>query len=398
MRTQLVASNQTVVDGIHRFQYIDILRGMAILGVIAVHSEQQIENLYPLVRSIFNYGQLGVQLFFLASALTLCFSMSERNEKNKFNFYLRRFFRIAPLYYLGIIFYFFWRVLKNYIEIGSMMPLPEYTLFGIIENIFFIHGFDPKNFNFVVPGGWSIATEMYFYAMFPLLFSIQSKLGYKDFLRFSIKIIVLSFLIQIVIINVIEPKLIDYGFLKSKIVNDEFGFIYCTILNQISVFLIGILTYQRLQNQSASIHTLFFAFILCCISCYLLNTSNFKTGYNGFVYPILSSIAYSIVASRLSKSGHIKGLTAEALAKIGQVSFSIYLIHFFILDLLKIIYRRTTFLSFTNPEIELLILFTTLIAISYVIARFLNAFVEKPVINYGKKFISRKEILKPIAK
>jgi len=380
---------QTVVDGTHKLQYIDILRGLAILGVIAVHSEQQIENLYPLVHSVFNYGQLGVQLFFVASALTLCLSMSERNENSNFNFYIRRFFRIAPLYYIGIIFYFLWRVLLNYAKTGAASPPPEYNVLGIIENIFFIHGFDPRNFNFVVPGGWSIATEICFYAIFPFLFSVQSKLGYKNFLRFSILVITLSFATQFIAIYVVEPKLIAQGILKNKYVNDDFSFIYCTILNQISVFLIGILTYQKLQKQNTSNYKIFFAFILCCISCYLLNTSELKTGYNGFIYPILSSIAFSIIALRLSNIGFISGLPAKLLARIGQVSFSMYLLHFFILDIVKVAHRRSTFLFFSNPEIQLSLLFLTLTAITYGVARFSYAFLEKPAIDYGKRFIRR---------
>ena len=382
-------SKHTVADGTNKLQYIDMLRGIAILGVIAVHSEQQIENLYPLVRSIFNYGQLGVQLFFVASALTLCLSMNERNENDNRNFYIRRFFRIAPLYYIAIIFYFFWRVLLNYVETGTASLPAEYNLLGIIENIFFIHGFDRRNFNFVVPGGWSIATEMCFYAIFPFLFSTLSKLGYKKFLRLSILIITLSFATQFIAIDIVELKLIQHGVLKRKYVNDDFSFIYCTILNQISVFLIGMLTYQRLNSQSISNYKLLFAFILCCVSCYLLNTSELKTAYNGFAYPILSSIAFSIVALRFSKTGLIGGLPAKLLAAVGQMSFSMYLLHFFILDIVKVIHRRSTFLLVSNPEIQLLLLYITLTAITYGIARFTYAFLEKPAIDYGKIFLRR---------
>jgi len=31
----------------------------------------------------------------------------------------------------------------------------------------FVHGFHPQTINSVVPGGWSIAVEMTFYAVFP---------------------------------------------------------------------------------------------------------------------------------------------------------------------------------------------------------------------------------------
>src|SRR5947209_6454020 len=91
--------------------YIDILRGIAIFGVIAVHSHQYITGLSWVISWVFNYGQLGVQLFFVASAVTLCLSMNGRKENSSHNFYIRRFFRIAPLYYFGIPLYLCWGTL-----------------------------------------------------------------------------------------------------------------------------------------------------------------------------------------------------------------------------------------------------------------------------------------------
>lgn len=88
-----------------QYDYIDIVRGVAILGVIAVHSHQGIKNLSTPISWIFNYGQLGVQLFFIASALTLCLSTRERDETSPYYFYIRRYFRIAPLYYFAIFLY-----------------------------------------------------------------------------------------------------------------------------------------------------------------------------------------------------------------------------------------------------------------------------------------------------
>ena len=103
MNTQQDLVQPQLTNSLSKFEYIDLLRGLAILGVIAVHSQEQIPTLFQLTSSIFNYGQLGVQLFFVASALTLCLSMTERKEATPVNFYIRRFFRIAPLYYFGIV-------------------------------------------------------------------------------------------------------------------------------------------------------------------------------------------------------------------------------------------------------------------------------------------------------
>jgi peptidoglycan/LPS O-acetylase OafA/YrhL len=88
-----------------KLEYIDVLRAVAILMVIFVHNSQTVNGLSTEVKSISEYGQIGVQLFFVASAYTLCFSQTKRRQ-DKFplrSFFLRRFFRIAPLYYFAII-------------------------------------------------------------------------------------------------------------------------------------------------------------------------------------------------------------------------------------------------------------------------------------------------------
>jgi peptidoglycan/LPS O-acetylase OafA/YrhL len=96
--------------------------------------------------------------------------MNRRNENEKhpkFNFFIRRFFRIAPLYYIGIL-YYLWQD-----GFGSRYWLSDQELVttaNILSNIFFVHGFNPYWMNSVVPGGWSIAVEMLFYCIAPLLF------------------------------------------------------------------------------------------------------------------------------------------------------------------------------------------------------------------------------------
>lgn len=382
-----ISNNNVSTGALNKLQYIDLTRGIAILGVLAVHSEQKVADLFHLVRSIFNYGQLGVQLFFIASAITLCLSMKERRENSSFNFYVRRYFRIAPLYYTAIVFYFIWRIFFSYVESGLIAIHEKYSFLGVFENLLFLHGFDPRNFSFVVPGGWSIAAEMCFYAVFPLLFSMQLKMGFEKFFKFSIFMIGISFFAQFLAIDVVQPRLVDAGLLKKVYVNDEFGFIYCTILNQLSVFLIGIMTFQKLQDADISKYKLAFAIFLCCVSCFLLNTKEFKTGYNGFVYPILSSIAFSIFLIKISVVGVFVSLPSRLLIKIGEVSFSMYLLHFFVLDLISIAYENSLFQLVGNPEVRLVLLFSSLVVFTYFCARISYEFLEKPAISYGRRFI-----------
>jgi peptidoglycan/LPS O-acetylase OafA/YrhL len=97
-----------LVSAVEKLDYIDVLRGIAILMVMLVHTSQAVNGVSQLVGDIARSGQMGVQLFFVASAYTLCFSRIRRAEEKQllFSFWIRRFFRIAPLYYVAAIAYF----------------------------------------------------------------------------------------------------------------------------------------------------------------------------------------------------------------------------------------------------------------------------------------------------
>lgn len=372
-------SQQELVQpsNIQKYNYIDVLRGLAILLVIATHSAQALKELPNFWIYLFNYGQLGVQLFFITSALTLCLSMKKRKEKTPLNFYIRRFFRIAPAYYCGILLHFFWRIAKEYYK-NQTLQIPEgYSIIGVIENIFFLHGFDPRNFNSIVLGGWSIATEMTFYAIFPFLYVTQNKFGMEKFMNFTIVIIVLSLGIEVYLLN-------------YNIFNDKFGFIYCSILNQISVFLIGMITFQNLGKVQINIFKILIFIFLNVLSCYLLNTKTFFTGINGFIYPILSAIAFLILALWLSNPKYkFDSIISRILIQIGRVSFSMYLLHFLFLDFTNFSYKKFLFQNQTSSVPQLLLIYFSVIAITFVFSKLTYNLIEKPCINIGNIFISK---------
>src|SRR5579859_6173039 len=91
------------------FAYIDCVRGYAVVLVITCHVTGAFAQLpYP-VHRLTTLGWHGVQLFFLASAVTLL--MSWHHDQARFGraqvapFFIRRFFRIAPAYYAAAAFY-----------------------------------------------------------------------------------------------------------------------------------------------------------------------------------------------------------------------------------------------------------------------------------------------------
>lgn len=135
------------------------------LGVLTVHAAQQVP--YFPGKHLASAGAHGVQLFFLLSSITLVGSFSLRAQTENFplrNFYLRRFFRIAPLFWCGIAFYLLLDGTKPRFWAPSGISLQH-----VFSTIFFLHGWAPTAINSVVPGGWSIAVEMTFYLLLPFL-------------------------------------------------------------------------------------------------------------------------------------------------------------------------------------------------------------------------------------
>lgn len=371
-----------------RYEYIDLLRGIAILGVLAVHAHQAISHLWRVTEYAFNFGQMGVQLFFISSSITLCLSADARNEGNFFNFYIRRFFRIAPLYYYGICVYFFSETIAtSYAQKRWAIP-HIYAGRAILENIFFVHGFDPKNFNLLVPGGWSISAEMAFYVVFPLLFAILKKFNRLQFVFFAVGASLMVFLIEFVSIKFVEPYLLNIGAIRSIAVNNDFGWIYTSFINQFPVFLVGMASFQFLQEKTSVFHAILAA-ILVFLSCLIQNERLHDTGFDGLIYPLLASLGFSLFAIKLSQTPQRKSWVSGVIVKMGRLSYSMYINHFLVLSLLKGMIPTSLPDFGIDPQVALSLLYLCLIAVTYSTAKITYKYIERPGIDFGKKIILR---------
>ncbi len=105
----------------------------------------------------------GVHLFFVLSAFSLF--ASHAGDENYPEYAIKRFFRIAPLFYAMMAFYFF--------TLGPQsISLAEFVL-----NLTFTFGLVPDALRSTVAGGWSVGVEMIFYALLPLILMICRKPG-----------------------------------------------------------------------------------------------------------------------------------------------------------------------------------------------------------------------------
>jgi exopolysaccharide production protein ExoZ len=133
------------------------------MAVVATHVQLLTPDLPFVVKRYADFGAYGVPLFFVVSALTLSASWDGRHE-GAGPFYVRRLFRIAPMFWLAICLYLVfpwpWR---------SFWAPHGVTVASIVLTATFLHGWTPETINAVVPGGWSVATEWGFYLLFPAL-------------------------------------------------------------------------------------------------------------------------------------------------------------------------------------------------------------------------------------
>lgn len=138
-----IAYNFSCWSTLKRLDHIDSIRGIAVLLVVLVHSSITVPNLVFPVKLASLYGQMGVQLFFVASAFTLCLSYELRQHERQANlkYAIRRFFRIAPAYYLGIAFHVGFQAFQNLHKIGEVAVHSDHSFFNILSNVLLVHGF-----------------------------------------------------------------------------------------------------------------------------------------------------------------------------------------------------------------------------------------------------------------
>lgn len=355
---------------IEKFDFIDALRGVAILGVILVHSSQFAPPGNTILLNIMAEGARGVQLFYIASAITLCMSWSTRSTIELYpvrNFIIRRFFRIAPMFYVAIIIYcIIGGLSKSYWAPNGI----EWWFIPV--TVMFLHGFHPETITSIVPGGWSIAVEMMFYLLFPYLFTYIS----------SIRKVTLLFFASIflyVINKILAPIIFSY---PPEIKYLESSFTYFNFFGQFPVLVIGIICYYILRSKIVSRWNLPIGGLLFLISTYV------------FCYPvkwmphhIVSGVIFLLIALFLA-NWPIRLLVNQFTTTIGKLSYSMYLNHFLVLIFLS---KFRDPLIFSNPDYRSLFHFFVTVFLTASISYITYVHIEKPFIKIGKNLINKYE-------
>lgn len=312
-------------------EYVDCLRGYAVLMVITVHFTYVFPQLPYIIKRFTMLGWYGVQLFFLMSAFTLLMSWnSERDRSGTVsisNFFIRRYLRIAPAYYLAAALYY-------------LVRPPQYGFdpLQLLSALTFTNGWHPNVMPtvpsswMVVPGGWSIGVEFAFYAIFPVLASLVTSWSRAAW----------GVLIAIAVAlgcNLATGHLLEHSVAPIPLGN----FLYFWLPNQLPVFLLGFALYYVIGGKGKA-HPALEAIrpyrygIIGAAMLSFLAVSFLPLGHyvgDGVKLPETLYIAVPLFAFVMAIASGRTVFVNRAAQEMGKVSFSAYLLHFAVLDLVE---------------------------------------------------------------
>lgn len=357
------------------FEWLTILRGIASLGVVLYHSRVDLwvgwneivtspEKYTTFVKSTswlsipMPFLGKGVMLFFLISGFSIHYSNIGRNHIDFKSYFSKRFIRIYPPYLTALI-------VSYFISLFFLSPNEvEGNVF--FRSIFMIQNYPPFSRQISSnPSLWSLPVEMEFYIAYPFVFYLLKRI---DTIR---------------------------------------GLIFVSLISLFSIIL-GIYKYHWLEMHSS---TYWILWVLGAVLAIKVKKFRIKTKTNcaniiiGFIFIVIGiifvlkhfpsnitdiiwGIGFYFLIQELLKcpfpNTFDKNILIKLFLYLGNISFSLYLVHFPLFKLISIFWIAEFSEKPTNILICLIFSFLT-IPISVL---FYN-FIEKPSHNLAKNIESK---------
>lgn len=326
---------------------IQYLRGISAFLVCGFHTYGWISDVYGVNvgKCLFSKGSAGVEIFFIISGFIMVYTTksldyNETTFRNMFDFLKKRIIRIMPLY-----------TLLTLLWIVIFIPNFDYNyvnIVKIIKSILFI----PYDKYPILYLGWTLNYEMFFYLIFALSFC------FKKYRYFALAIF---FIFQLLLQNNNFDNII-LKFISSPMMSYFF-----------SGVVIGLIVDKVKVNYKLSYLVLSYVIL----GLYFLDFIDIKNELGKYVF--LSSVVFSIILGDFN----LQQRSFRPLLFLGNISFSLYLIHPFISGFISanIINHDEIADVFKIP------LYLIIISITFIISYLSYEFMEKRLNNYLRRLV-----------
>ncbi|RAX47007.1 acyltransferase [Arthrobacter sp. AQ5-06] len=330
------------------------LRFFAAMAVVLYHLRIYVPQISDGL-AVFGYGFTGVSFFFVLSGFVL--TWSHRSDVHSGRFYWNRFARIWPLHVLTMI-VSIWTPLLSATTSATFSAVP----FVVTLTQAWIPG-SPflTSFNGV---SWSLSCEAFFYLLFPLLFRKLD--GHRSVARIAGGVVAALALAGLSLSAFTSISVADY-------------LLGTMPLYRLAEFILGMCLATVMKRGWRPRFRLVHAVGLSAISMVVLTTvSVIFMGPSGGLPVICANLVMipsflAVISASAGRdlSGTSGGPASRALARLGQWSFALYLVHELVLRLVRpLIGERPVEDAWTAAAI--------LIVASIALSGLLHEFVEKP--------------------
>lgn len=360
---------------INRNTAIDLLRGLAILGVVASHSNQiskAINNnqLHNQLSALIDMGRYGVELFFFISGFLLFSLYGIQGEKLGRKYAKKRAARIYPLW---IVFLFIAILRVNYSGLAGTFPELRLvseslqTLYGnfvlITLGATFTLFVSATLWNSVLQGGWSIQAEVMHYLLFPTLRnkSINKILGF------------------LLLLNLITLELVVFreqiAFLPEPINYCIDLWIRLGLCSTFGFFVLGGLSYLMMSGSQISRQIRDSNLSKFLVFLYLVSFLFIPCPFG----EQLSAIIFVVACVGLTKLFLPNRIVCNTIVYFGKYSYFIYFAHFYFLSLFVWTYQNI--FNFESGKVSQVVVFISVLLSSI----FLSLILAIPSMKYFEK-------------
>jgi exopolysaccharide production protein ExoZ len=331
---------------------VQYLRALAALMVVIFHLQVR------LVRAgsghlIPSWLSAGVDIFFVVSGLIMWVSTCE-DKLTPSQFIYHRLVRIVPPYWLITLFMVAMMLVAPALVAGGVLNLPH-----IIASLFFIPWLHPvmKTLEPVVPMGWTLNYEMFFYAIFAL----------GMFLKGAARLAIISTaLIAIVIVGALLKADPIVGFYTSPIILE---------------FMLGMLVgWFFMSKYSLPVGLSGVVVVVSALAVPLL-TMAFPHAQRAFIWgpPALGIVGGVTQIEKKAGMFH-----AGLLKLLGDSSYSLYLTHGITLTAMAVLWQKLHLFN-TKPTILAFIVAGPVAAV--IVGILVYQFAEDPMRRLFKRWI-----------